>query len=70
MSRDCRVALPRSAVVLSAVCDCGISLSYSPTIFERVSSEDGSLDMRAEAGWRNTSIQDFTSVSNTFDERV
>ena len=33
MSRDCCVALPRGAMGLSAVCDCGISLSYSLTIF-------------------------------------
>ena len=33
VSRDCCVALPRSAIGLSAVCDCGISLSYSLTIF-------------------------------------
>ena len=36
MSRDCCVALPRSAVVLSAVCDCGISLSYSLTILNEL----------------------------------
>ena len=29
VSRDCCVALPRGAKVLSAVCDCGISWSYS-----------------------------------------
>ena len=28
MSRDCCVALPRAAMGLSAVCDCGISCSY------------------------------------------
>ena len=33
MSRDCYVALPHDAMGLSAVCDCGISLSYSLTIF-------------------------------------
>ena len=33
MSRDCCVALPHDATGLSAVCDCGISLSYSLTIF-------------------------------------
>ena len=33
MSRDCCVALPRGAMELSAVCDCGLSLSYSLTIF-------------------------------------
>ena len=31
--RDICVALPRCATGLSAVCDCGISWSYSPTIF-------------------------------------
>ena len=30
---DCCVALPRGAMGLSAVCDCGISRSYSLTIF-------------------------------------
>ena len=30
------MALPRGALGLSAVCDCGISLSYSLTIFEKV----------------------------------
>ena len=33
MSRDVWAALPRGAKGLSAVCDCGISLSYSLTIF-------------------------------------
>ena len=33
MSRDRRVALPHGATGLSAVCDCGISGSYSLTIF-------------------------------------
>ena len=33
MSRDCCVALPRGAMGLSAVCDSGISSSYSLTIF-------------------------------------
>ena len=32
VSRDCCVALPRCAIGLSTVCDCGISLSYSLTI--------------------------------------
>ena len=32
MSRDCCVALPCGAMVLSAVCECGISWSYSLTI--------------------------------------
>ena len=34
MSRDGWAALPRGATGLSAVCDCGISWSYSLTIFE------------------------------------
>ena len=29
------MALPRSAMGLSAVCDCGISLSYSITIYAK-----------------------------------
>ena len=33
MSRDCCVALPHDAKGLSAVCDCGISGSYTLTIF-------------------------------------
>ena len=33
MPRNCCVALPRGAMDLSAVCDCGISWSYSLTIF-------------------------------------
>ena len=33
MCRDCCVALPRGAMGVSAVCDCGISRSYSFTIF-------------------------------------
>ena len=33
MSRDGWVALPRGAMGLSAVCDCGISWSYSLTFF-------------------------------------
>ena len=35
MSRDGCVALSCGAMGLSAVCDCGISLSYSLTIFAR-----------------------------------
>ena len=34
MSHDGWVALPRGAMGLSAVCDCGISWSYSLTIFK------------------------------------
>ena len=34
MSRDGLVALPRGAMGLSAVCDCGISISYSLTFFK------------------------------------
>ena len=33
MSCDCCEALPRGSTGLSAVCDCGIALSYSLTIF-------------------------------------
>ena len=33
VSDDCCVAHPLSAMGLSAVCDCGISLSYSHIIF-------------------------------------
>ena len=33
VSRDCCVAPPHDATGLSAVCDCGISRSYSLTIF-------------------------------------
>ena len=33
VSRDCCVALPHDATGVSAVCDCGISCSYSFTIF-------------------------------------
>ena len=43
MSRDCFVALPRGAMGLFAVCDCGISWSYSPTFFERDTSMDKCL---------------------------
>ena len=32
MSRECCVALPRGAIGLSVVCDCGISRSYSLSI--------------------------------------
>ena len=34
MSGDCCLAFPRDAIGLSAVCDCGISWSYSLTIFD------------------------------------
>ena len=34
MSCDGWVALPHGATELSTVCDCGISLSYSLTIFD------------------------------------
>ena len=33
MSRACCVALPRGAMGLSAVCDCGISCPFITTIF-------------------------------------
>ena len=33
MFRNCCVALPRGSICVSAVCDCGISWSYSLTIF-------------------------------------
>ena len=36
MSRDGWAALPRGATGLSAVCDCGISWSYSLTIFSQI----------------------------------
>ena len=39
MSRDCSVALPRDATGLSAVCNCGISWSYSLIIFEITKSK-------------------------------
>ena len=34
MSHDCCVALPRDDMGLFAVCDCGISLSFSLTLLE------------------------------------
>ena len=34
MSHDCCVAFPHNATGSSAVCDCGITLTYSLTIFE------------------------------------
>ena len=34
VSRDCCVVLPRGAICLSAVCDCGIFLSYSFSVSE------------------------------------
>ena len=45
MSHDCCVALPHDAKDLSAVCDCGISGSYSLTIpnFCNVSSQINNL---------------------------
>ena len=36
MSHDCCVAVPYDTMDLSAVCDCGISCSYSLTINEPV----------------------------------
>ena len=39
MSRDGGVALPRGAMGLSAVCDCGISRSYSLTILNNSNFE-------------------------------
>ena len=38
LARDCCVALPHNATGLSAVCDCGISCSYSLTILDRLST--------------------------------
>ena len=40
MSRDCCVALPLSDMGLSAVCDSGISWSYSLTISECIGDND------------------------------
>ena len=34
-SRECCVALPHDATGLSAVCDCGISYSYSLSFFKQ-----------------------------------
>ena len=42
VSHDCCVALPHDAMGLSAVCDCGISWSYSLTILTNVSLNPGS----------------------------
>ena len=39
MSRDGWVALPPGAMGLSAVCDCGISWSYSLTVFPYTDSK-------------------------------
>ena len=36
MSHDCCVALPHDSMGLSAVCDCGITSSYSLTVFTGV----------------------------------
>ena len=44
MSRDGLVALPRGATGLSAVCDCGISLSYSITFFSAHRHTDGQTE--------------------------
>ena len=46
MSRDCCVALPRGAMGLSAVCVCGISLSYSLPIFDEINDQRRSRDRR------------------------
>ena len=43
VSRDGRVALPRGAVGLSVVCDCGISWSYSLTIFQAFQQFDDAI---------------------------
>ena len=40
MSRDCCVALSRGAMGLSAVCDCGISWSYSLTILYTLANSE------------------------------
>ena len=37
MARDCCVGLPHDATGLSAVCDCGISCSYSLTVLDILS---------------------------------
>ena len=47
MSRDCCVALPRGTMGLSAVCDCGISWSYSLTIFD-LGSDLGKKEKRSK----------------------
>ena len=45
MSRDGWAALPRAATGLSAVCDCGISWSYSLTIFGVVVDSEGNATL-------------------------
>ena len=40
VSRDCCVALPHDAMGLSAVCDCGITRSYSLTFFFTYESQN------------------------------
>ena len=42
-SRGGWAALPRGAMVLSAVCDCGISLSYSLSILDDFPQEGPQL---------------------------
>ena len=72
MSRDCCVALPRSAVVLSAVCDCGISVSYSLNILMRKfrgwqpagHAEDGETQVYMTSP---VSAVHLVSVSRSFD---
>ena len=44
VSRDCCVALFRDAIALSTVCDCGISRSYSLTIFGSICDCSGVPD--------------------------
>ena len=46
LSSWCCVALPHGAMGLSAVCDCGISCSYSLTIFANVSCSDMMVDAK------------------------
>ena len=56
MSRDGWEALPRGATGLSAVCDCGISWSYSLTIFETVQG--------GAASWTLSEYSPYASVTH------
>ena len=65
VSRDGWAALPRGATGLSAVCDCGISWSYSLTILEALSSE-----LHSGGPWENLYVNDLFIIADWMEECV
>ena len=64
VTRDFRLALPRDATGLSAVCFCGISCSYSLTISE-VKTIFGDINKTFDRVWHNVLLLKLKFVGST-----